>query len=98
MNVISVTTAVGIFFSGDNFNAVEALLNMPVMVTKDSPIATPIVVDLIPLTVNETRERDPLLLQESIPPDNPFSPPFACKNLQCIIGAHDGIRFTFIQI
>ena len=54
---------------------------MPVIVTKDSRIATPIVLDVIPLTVSEARNRIPQeSLPENIPPENSFFPPFAGSN------------------
>ena len=55
---------------------------MPVEVTKDSRIATPVVLDIIPLTVSEAISRiPPDRLPENIPMDNPFSPPFAGNNV-----------------
>ena len=54
---------------------------MPVVVTKDSRIATPIVLEVIPLTVSEAiRDIPSNHLPENIPPDNPFSPQFAGNN------------------
>ena len=55
---------------------------MPVLVTKDSRIATEIVLDVIPLTVSEAISGIPSNhLPENIPTDNPFSPPFAGNNI-----------------
>ena len=69
--------AVEIFFTEDDFRANEPDLRMPVVVTKNSRIATPIVLDVIPLTVSEARHRiSQNCLLENIP-ENPFSPPFA---------------------
>ena len=56
---------------------------MPVVVTKDSRIATPIVLEVIPLTVSEANRDIPSNhLPENIPTDNPFSPLFAGNNVQ----------------
>ena len=66
-----------IFFTEESYRAHEQSLFMPVLVTKDSRIATPIVLDVIPLTVSEARHRiSQNCLLENIP-ENPFSPPFA---------------------
>ena len=55
---------------------------MPILVTKNSRIATPIVLDVISLTVSEARNRIPTdHLPENIPVDNPFSPPFAGSSI-----------------
>ena len=55
---------------------------MPVVVTKDSRIATPIVLEVIPLTVSEAiRDIPSNRLPDNIPSDNPFSPPFAGNNV-----------------
>ena len=55
---------------------------MPVVVTKDSRIAAPIVLDVILLTVSEAISSIPSYrLPEYIPTYNPFSPPFAGKNV-----------------
>ena len=51
---------------------------MPAVVTKDSRIAAPIVLDVIPLTVSEAISSIPSYCPpENIPIYNPFSPPFA---------------------
>ena len=76
-----INTAVEIFFTEDDFRANEASF-VPVIVSKDSQVATPIVLDVIPLTVDEAMGREPLLLPENIPSDNPFSPPFASKKIR----------------
>ena len=77
---------VDIFFTEDDFRANEKLEEnagpisfMPVRVTKTSRIATPIVLDVIPLTVDMARANTPPPLPANIPEDNPFSPPFAGK-------------------
>ena len=55
---------------------------MPVVVTKDSQIATPIVLDVIPLTILEAIISIPSnRLPENIPNDNHFSPLFAGINV-----------------
>ena len=66
-----------IFFTEESYRANEQSLFMPVLVTKDSRIATPIVLDVIPLTMSEARHRiSQNCLLENIP-ENPFSPPYA---------------------
>ena len=52
---------------------------MPVLVTKDIRIANPIVLDVVPLTVQQAQESMPLLLPQNIPDNNLFSPPYAGK-------------------
>lgn len=52
---------------------------MPVLVTKDIRIANPIMLDVVPLTVQQARESMPLLLPQNIPDNNLFSPPYAGK-------------------
>ena len=49
--------------------------NMPVRVIKTSRIANPIVLDVVPLTVEMANTT--LVLPANIPPNNPFSPLFA---------------------
>ena len=56
---------------------------MPVRVTKSSRIANPIVLDVIPLTVDMARANTPPALPDNIPVNNPFSPPFAGKKHVC---------------
>ena len=51
---------------------------IPVKVAKNSRIANSIVLDVIPLTIFEARNRPPGL-PGNVPSDNPFSPPFASK-------------------
>ena len=66
-----------ISFTEESYYAIENQLIMPVAVTKDSRIATQIVLDVVPLTVSEARNHVPqYCLLENIP-ENPFSPPFA---------------------
>ena len=50
---------------------------MPVKVAKNSRIANPIVLDIIPLTVMDAT--DPPGLPSNVPSNNRFSPPFAGK-------------------
>ena len=76
-----------ISFTKDDFQANETVMGipnsfMPVVVTKNLRIATPIVLDVISLTVSEARNHIPSSrLPENIPLDNPFSPPFAGNNI-----------------
>ena len=72
---------VEIFFTKDYFRAHEdpnnnpdGTRNMPVRVIKTSRIANPIVLDVIPLTVEMANTS---LLAAEIPVFNPFSPPYA---------------------
>ena len=77
---------VDISFTEDSYRANEkSIANptetsfMPVRVVKTSRIANPIVLDVIPLTVDMARANTPPALPENIPVNNPFSPPFAGK-------------------
>ena len=85
LNHTSFETEVEIFFTGDVFQTNERNMTnsdepafMPVLVTKTSRIANPIVLDVSPLTVDMARvvlsSSD---LPENISVVNPFSPPFA---------------------
>ena len=71
-----------IFFTEDDFQANEfdpqnPISIMPVIVMKTSRIATPVVLDVIPLTVTQAVASMPPLLLPNIPAVNPYSPPFA---------------------
>ena len=68
-------------FSEDDFRATEAEPSVPVLVTKTSRIATPIVLQVRPLTVQEANMTDPPLLPPNVPPENRVSPPFASNYL-----------------
>ena len=77
---------VAISFTEDDYRTSEApdlnvgpISFMPVRVTKSSRIANPIVLDVIPLTVDMARANTPPALPDDIPVNNPFSPPFAGK-------------------
>ena len=84
-----ITTDVTLNFSTENYSVRERDLDrvneaafMPVRVTKSSRIASPIVVDVIPLTVHMAQAMGISLDHLSIPESNLFSPPFAgmaCK-------------------
>ena len=50
---------------------------MPVVVTKNQRIATPLTISINPLTVVQANSEGILL--EGIPPNNPFVPPYAGK-------------------
>lgn len=63
-------------YEKNTYNPNEPAL-MPVMVAKISKIANPIVLDIIPLTVDMARADTHSVLPENIPNDNPYSPPFA---------------------
>ena len=88
-----------ISFTEDDYRASEAPADgaamsfMPVRVTKSSRIANPIVLDVIPLTVDMARASIPTALPDYniISADNPISPPFAGKTnitLYCSIFNH----------
>lgn len=69
-------------FSEDDFRATEGLLpSVPVLVTKTSRIATQIVLQVRPLTVQEANMAVPLLLPPNVPVDDQVSPPFASNCL-----------------
>ena len=72
-------------FSEDDFRVNEGDPFVPVLVTKTSRIATPIVLEVHPLTVEEARTAVPLLLPPNIPSDNQISPPFAGIVTTCLI-------------
>ena len=72
-----------IIFTEDDYRVNEGnmtgpVLFMPVRVSKNSRIANPIILDVIPLTVMDARTRPPGL-PNNVPEDNPFSPPYASK-------------------
>ena len=82
---MSFETEVEIFFTNDEFRTNERnMLNpsepafMPIVVTKTLQIANPIVLDVVPLTVEMARAvLSSSVLPDAIPDVNPFSPPFA---------------------
>ena len=83
--------AVKIFFTESDFQANEfdpnnPISEMPVAVTKDTRIATPIVLHVIPLTIAQAMANMSPPLPDNIPGNNPFSPPFAGNaiNILCI--------------
>ena len=83
-------SAVDVFFTEDDFRANEMPVTapspvpctpspcIPVVVTKNSRIANPIVLDVIPLTVEEANaSMSGPPLPPNVPGFNPFSPPYA---------------------
>ena len=67
-------------FTEDNFrvdegNTTGPVSVMPVKVSKNSRIANPIILDVIPLTVMDAT--NPPGMPSNVPVNNPFSPPFA---------------------
>ena len=73
---------VQIIFTEDDFRINERNMTGPVSfvcvkVSKNSRIANPIVLDVIPLTVMDAT--NPPGLPNNVPLNNPFSPPFAGK-------------------
>ena len=84
LDCISFETEVEIFFTEDEFRTNERNTThsdepafMPVLVTKTSRIANPIVLDVSPLEVEMATNNNPPDLPDNIPEVNPFSPPFA---------------------
>ena len=78
------TIEVEIYFAGNDFRANEdpdsnpdGTGNMPVRVRKSLQIANPIVLDVIPLTVEMAMANSPPVLPANISVNNTFSPPFA---------------------
>ena len=69
-------SVVDIFFAEDDFRSNEGDPNpqVPVVVAKSSQIATRIVMEVVPLTVEQAKETLPLSL---LPEDNAFSPQYA---------------------
>ena len=84
---------VEIFFTEDDFRTSERNLTNPddpafmtVLVTKTLRIANPIVLDVIPLTVEMARAvLSPSELPENIPVVSLFSPPFAGNDCLLLI-------------
>ena len=76
-------------FTEDDFRVNEGDPNpqVPVKVVKDKRIATPVVLEVVPLTVSQAKSNIPSFIPDNIPEDNDFSPPYAgntCTNLvQC---------------
>lgn len=70
---------VDIFFTEDDFCGNEGDPNpqVPVMVAKSLPIATRIILEVVPLTVEQAKNTMPLCLPENIPEDSAFSPQYA---------------------
>ena len=82
------TTAVEVSFTESDYRANEKspmasdeISVMPVKVTINSVIATPVVLEVIPLTYQQAEHILSPSLREDIPENNPFSPPFASKHL-----------------
>ena len=61
-----------IFFTEDDYRAAESSQSVPVRVTKDSRIATPVTVTVNPLTVMQAEEQESIMTL--MPDDNPLSP------------------------
>ena len=91
-----------IFFTEDDFRANEGG-QVPVMVAKSSRIATRIVLEVVPLRVEQAINTIPLSLLVNIPENNTFSPPYAgniiCTNnlLQCAMCGCINSRFKGLQ-
>ena len=82
INIQTFLVDVQIIFTEDDFRMNERNMTgpvsfMPVKVSKNSRIANPIVLDIIPLTVTDAT--NPPGLPNNVPSNNPFSPPFAGK-------------------
>ena len=83
---------VEIFFTEDDFRVGEggSNLQVPVRVAKSLRIATRVVLEVVPLTVQQAKSISSFPLPDNIPEDNQYSPPYAgntCTNLlQCAIG------------
>ena len=71
------SAAVEIQFTNDDYRAIESSGVIPVVVTKNQRIATPLTISINPLTVAQANSEGVPL--EGIPPDNPFVPPYAGK-------------------
>ena len=80
-------SVVDIFFTEDDFQVNEGDPNpqVPVVVAKSLRIATQIVLEVVPLTVEQARSTMPLHLPENIPEDNAFSPPYAGNTCTVLI-------------
>ena len=82
INIQTFLIDVQIIFTEDDFrvnerNTTGPVSFMPVKISKNSRIANPIVLDIIPLTVMDAT--NPPGLPSNVPSSNPFSPPFAGK-------------------
>lgn len=89
------TTAVEVSFTESDYRANEnspqvsdGMSFMPVKVTKNSVIATPVVLEVAPLTYQQAEHIILSSLREDIPEDNPFSPPLAGKH-QINVSCHE---------
>ena len=74
-------------FSEDDFRANEpdtggAVSLMPVIISKSTRIASPVILEVVPLTVDETRSTA-LPLPPNVPSDDLYSPPYAGKMQTC---------------
>ena len=69
------SAAVEVQFTNDDYRAIESSGVMPVVVTKNRRIATPLTISINPLTVAQANSEG--VLPEGIPLDNPFAPPYA---------------------
>lgn len=86
------TTAVEVSLTESDYRANEkspvasdGMSVMPVKVTKNSVIATPVVLEVIPLTYQQAEHFLSPSLREDIPKNNPFSPLFASKRQPLIL-------------
>ena len=80
-------SAVAIFFTNDDYRAIESSGVMPVAVSKDGRIATPMTISINPLTVSQQRQSG-RALPDGVPTLNPVSPPYAGNYIilsKCII-------------
>ena len=67
-----------IIFTDDDYGTIEGNEELPVRILKNSRIANPIILDVVPLTVMDASTQSPGL-PNNIPDNNTFSPPFASK-------------------
>lgn len=95
------TTALDISFTESDYRANEKssvasneMSIMPVKVTKNSVIATAVVLEVVPLTYQQAEHILSPSLREDIPENNLFSPPFASKHQLDINMYTRGLQLT----
>ena len=72
-----------IFFLEDDFLGRESdtTPQVPVVLTKSLRIATPVTVEVVPLTQEDANLPQQQAEMINVPQDNPFSPPYASNTL-----------------
>ena len=69
--------ALEVSFTESDYRANERDRSMPVKVIKNALIATAVELEVIPLTIQQSKAIIPSSLRDGIPINNSYSPPFA---------------------